>query len=61
MAINRQCGERIRFNAEITPRDFMEAPSLADRGGILRARQVPGTGLNEMLENMQKTVVAQIR
>ncbi len=33
-------------NAEITPRDFMEAPALADKGGILRARKVLGDGLN---------------
>ncbi|MCS2609662.1 DEAD/DEAH box helicase family protein [Halomonas dongshanensis] len=45
-------------NAEIAPRDFMEVPSLADRGGILRARQVLGNGLNEMLNDLQETLVA---
>ena len=45
-------------NAEITPRDFMEVPSLADQGGILRARQVLGNGLNEMLDELQEALVA---
>lgn len=45
-------------NAEIAPRDFMEVPSLADQGGILRARQVLGNGLNEMLDELQEALVA---
>ncbi|REC94977.1 DEAD/DEAH box helicase family protein [Kushneria indalinina] len=45
-------------NAEIAPKDFMEVPSLADRGGILRARQVLGNGLNEMLNDLQEVLVA---
>ncbi len=45
-------------NAEITPRDFMEAPALADKGGILRARKVLGEGLNEMLDELQEALVA---
>lgn len=45
-------------NAEITPRDFMEAPALADKGGILRARKVLGDGLNEMLDELQEALVA---
>lgn len=45
-------------NAEIAPRDFMEVPSLADQGGILRARQVLGNGLNEMLNELQEALVA---
>lgn len=45
-------------NAEIAPRDFMEVPSLADEGGILRARQVLGNGLNEMLNELQEALVA---
>ena len=48
----------IASNAEIAPRDFMEAPSLADRGGLLRARQVLGNGLNEMLDELQMALVA---
>lgn len=45
-------------NAEIAPRDFMEVPSLADEGGILRAKQVLGSGLNEMLNDLQEALVA---
>lgn len=48
----------IAANAEIAPRDFMEVPSLADKGGILRARQVLGNGLNKMLEELQEALVA---
>ena len=48
----------IAANAEIAPRDFMEAPSLADRGGIVQARRVFGNGLNDMLEDLQGTLVA---
>lgn len=48
----------IAANAEIAPRDFMEAPSLKDRGGILRARQVLGEGLNEMLGELVEALVA---
>ena len=45
-------------NAEIAPRDFQEAPSLADRGGIVQARRVLGPGLNELLEDLQGALVA---
>lgn len=48
----------IAANAEIAPRDFIEAPSLADRGGILQARRVLGAGLNDMLEELQGALVA---
>lgn len=48
----------IAANAEITPRDFMEAPALAGKGGIVRARQVFGSGLNEMLNELQEALVA---
>lgn len=48
----------IAANAEIAPRDFMEVPSLADRGGILQARKVLGPGLNDMLEDLQGALVA---
>lgn len=48
----------IAANAEITPRDFQEAPSLADKGGILQARKVLGPGLNEMLDELQGVLVA---
>ncbi len=45
-------------NAEIAPRDFMEAPGLADRGGIVQARAVFGTGLNDVLDELQGALVA---
>ncbi len=48
----------IAANAEIALRDFQEAPSLADRGGVLQARKVLGTGLNDMLEDLQTALVA---
>ncbi|BAW80122.1 type III restriction endonuclease subunit R [Candidatus Nitrosoglobus terrae] len=48
----------IAANAEITPRDFREAPILADKGGILEARQVLGEGLNGLLSEMQIALVA---
>lgn len=48
----------IAANAEIAPRDFMEAPSLTDKGGIIQARQAFGAGLNEMLEDLQEALVA---
>jgi type I restriction enzyme, R subunit len=48
----------IAANAEITPRDFQEAPSLADKGGILQARKVLGPGLNDMLDDLQGALVA---
>ncbi|VFR25717.1 Type I restriction-modification system, restriction subunit R [plant metagenome] len=48
----------IAANAEIAARDFMESPALADKGGIVRARQVLGTGLNQMLDELQEALVA---
>lgn len=48
----------IAANAEIAPRDFIEVPSLADKGGILKAREVFGGGLNDMLDNLQGALVA---
>ncbi len=48
----------IAANAEIAPRDFQDVPSLADKGGILQARKVLGTGLNDMLEDLQEALVA---
>lgn len=48
----------IAANAEIAPSDFQEAPSLADKGGILNARALFGTGLNDMLDDLQGALVA---
>ena len=48
----------IAANAEIGQRDFMEVPGLTDRGGILKAREVFGAGLNDMLDDLQGALVA---
>lgn len=48
----------VAANAEITPRDFMEVPSLSDEGGILKARELFGNGLNDMLDDLQGALVA---
>jgi len=48
----------VAANAEIAPSDFMEVPSLSDRGGILKARELFGTGLNDMLDDLQGALVA---
>nr|WP_268892982.1 type I restriction-modification enzyme R subunit C-terminal domain-containing protein [Pseudooceanicola pacificus] len=48
----------IAANAEITPRDFMEVPGLADKGGLLKARALFGDGLNDMLDELQGALVA---
>ncbi|MFW6027908.1 MAG: DEAD/DEAH box helicase family protein [bacterium] len=48
----------IAANVEIAPRDFQDAPSLADKGGILQARKALGPRLNEMLEELQGALVA---
>lgn len=48
----------VAANAEITPRDFMEVPSLSDEGGILRARELFGSDLNDMLDDLQEALVA---
>ncbi|MFC4352995.1 DEAD/DEAH box helicase family protein [Fodinicurvata halophila] len=54
----RTIASYIAANAEITPRDFQEAPSLADRGGIIQARKVLGPELNDMLDDLQGALVA---
>ena len=48
----------IAANAEIGPRDFMEVPSLADKGGILKARELFGTDLDGVLDDLQGALVA---
>ena len=48
----------IAANSEIGPRDFMEAPNLAGKGGILKARELFGSGFSEMLEEIQGALVA---
>ena len=48
----------IAANAEIGSRDFMEVPSLADKGGILKARELFGTDLDGVLDDLQGALVA---
>lgn len=48
----------IAVNAEITPRDLMEMPAFADRGGLLEARSLFGAELPELLEDLQIALVA---
>ncbi len=48
----------IAANAEIAPRDFQEIPNLADKGGLLQARALFGTKLNDMLNELQEALVA---
>lgn len=48
----------IAANAEIGASDFMELPSLSDKGGILKARELFGSGLNDMLDELQGALVA---
>lgn len=54
----RLIADFIAANAEITARDFMEMPSLSDKGGILQARALFGDGLNDMLDELQGALVA---
>ncbi|MDD9725837.1 type I restriction-modification enzyme R subunit C-terminal domain-containing protein [Roseovarius sp. SK2] len=48
----------IAANAEIAPRDFMEAPTLTGRGGIVAAQKAFGEDLNDMLDDLQGALVA---
>lgn len=48
----------IAANAEITASDLQETPSLADKGGLIQARQLFGAGLSEMLDDLQGALVA---
>jgi type I restriction enzyme, R subunit len=48
----------IAANAEIAPRDLMEMPTFADKGGLLKARELFGAKLTPMLEELQLVLVA---
>nr|WP_232343551.1 DEAD/DEAH box helicase family protein [Novosphingopyxis sp. YJ-S2-01] len=48
----------IAANAEITPQDFMEAPGLSDKGGILKARELFAPRFTETLDELQTALVA---
>lgn len=48
----------IAANMEIAPRDFMQAPDLAGKGGILKAREIFGAEFDTMLDDLQGALVA---
>lgn len=54
----RKIAAFVTANAEITSRDFMEAPALADGGGILKARALFAPRFDEMLDELQTALVA---
>lgn len=54
----RMIASFIAANAEITPTDFMEAPSLSDKGGILKARQLFDPRFAETLDELKMALVA---
>ena len=48
----------IAANAEITPRDFMDFSTFTDKGGLIKARELFGPELNQLLDELQETLVA---
>jgi type I restriction enzyme R subunit len=54
----RRIASFVAANAEITPSDFMEAPSLSDKGGILKARKLFDPRFSETLDDLQTALVA---
>ena len=48
----------IAANAEIEPQDLMTAPVFADKGGLLKARELFGTRLNDVMDELQLALVA---
>lgn len=48
----------IGANTEISRRDFMNAPSLSDQGGILKAQSLFGNQLNDLLNELEEVLVA---
>ena len=48
----------LRDNVAIEPEDFTEAPDLAERGGIVRARALFGARLPALLEDLTEALVA---
>ena len=50
--------DHIAANAEARPQDFLEEPSLTDRGGLVKARMVFGDGLNGLLDDLTTALVA---
>ncbi len=54
----RSIAQFIAANAEIAQRDFQEAPDLAGRGGILKARELFAPRFDELLDDLQGALVA---
>jgi type I restriction enzyme R subunit len=50
--------DHIAANAAIEQTDFQEVPSLSNKGGLIRARAVFGSGLGPLLDDMNKALVA---
>lgn len=48
----------IAANAEVTKQDFMTAPAFADQGGVLKAKELFGTELDNLMEDLQTVLVA---
>jgi type I restriction enzyme R subunit len=49
--------DAIAANAEITPRDLMEAPSFTGLGGLVKARTLFGEQLNPLLDELSEALV----
>ena len=47
----------IAANAEIGPRDLMEMPSFTDKGGLLKARELFGSRLKEIMDELEQALV----
>jgi type I restriction enzyme R subunit len=45
-------------NVEIKPKDMLEMPAFTDKGGLLEARKVLGSGLNGLLDVLTEALVA---
>jgi type I restriction enzyme R subunit len=54
----RRIASFVAANAEITATDFMEAPSLSDKGGILKARKLFDPRFTQTLDDLQTALVA---
>ncbi|MEO9644104.1 MAG: DEAD/DEAH box helicase family protein [Lentilitoribacter sp.] len=54
----RSIASFIAANAEIGASDFMDIPSLSDKGGVLKARELFGSDLNHVLDELQGVLVA---
>jgi type I restriction enzyme R subunit len=48
----------IGANAEINMKDFQEIPAFVDKGGVLKARALFGTEVNDLIDDLQTALVA---